>query len=61
MHGTPNAYIVESNDRTFSKSIIDLSYWALEVNTLHGLWQKGTKACPFQILKNLGDEFMTCM
>ena len=35
MHCNPNASLVESNNRIFSRSIIDLSYWALVVNTLH--------------------------
>jgi hypothetical protein len=34
-HCNPNASLVESNDRIFSSSIIDLSYWALVVKTLH--------------------------
>ena len=46
MHGTPNAYIVESNNRNFSWSIIDLSYWALEVNTLHWCINEEKKKFP---------------
>ena len=34
-HCNSNASLVESNDRIFSRSRIDLSYWALVVNTLH--------------------------
>ena len=50
MHCNPNASLVESNDRIFSRSIIDLSYWALVVNTLHWCIIDEKKKFPREIL-----------